>query len=62
MATVIKTTFKFRRGLAKDWASVNPVLSEGEPGWTLDTHVLKIGDGVSPWNDLTSISNGEVSE
>lgn len=51
----IKTTFQLRRGLAADWARVNPVLNPGEPGWVSDEHILKIGDGKTAWNDLTPI-------
>lgn len=57
MATVIKTTFKLRRGYAAKWAEVNPVLAEGEPGWALDTRVLKIGDGITPWNALPAVND-----
>lgn len=46
------TTIKLRRGTASQWSSVNPVLSYGEPGWERDTGVLKMGDGVTAWNDL----------
>ena len=52
---VPSTTFrrlKLRRDTASRWASVNPVLDEGEPGFELDSGRIKIGDGVTPWNDL----------
>ena len=63
MATeVITTTFQLKRGLASAWERVNPILAPGEPGWTLDTHVLKIGDGITLWNELSSISGGQVDE
>jgi hypothetical protein len=63
MATeVISTTFQLKRGLASAWERANPILAPGEPGWTLDTHVLKIGDGVTPWNELNSVSGAEVKE
>ena len=63
MATeVISTTFQLKRGLASAWERANPILAPGEPGWTLDTHVLKIGDGVTPWNGLDSISGAEIKE
>jgi len=63
MATeVISTTFQFKRGLANAWQKVNPILAAGEPGWTLDTHVLKIGDGTTPWNSLNAISGVEINE
>ena len=62
MATVINTTFQFKRGLAEAWGRVNPVLAAGEPGWTLDTHILKIGDGTTAWNGLPIINGVQISE
>ena len=62
MAQIIKTTFQLKRGLANSWDRANPILAQGEPGWTLDTHILKIGDGVTRWKDLTPISNSGISE
>ena len=62
MAEVIKTTFKLRRGLAAAWEEVNPILAQGEPGWALDTQVLKIGDGVNAWNDLRALGEVYISE
>ena len=63
MATqVLNTRFQLKRGLAQAWNKNNPVLAAGEPGWTLDTHVLKIGDGVTAWNDLESIGGGVINE
>ena len=52
--TVINTIFQLKRGVAEAWERNNPILQAGEPGWTLDTHVLKIGDGHTAWNDLPS--------
>jgi hyaluronoglucosaminidase len=34
------------------WESVNPTLAPGEPGCELDTHLLKMGDGVTDWQNL----------
>ena len=63
MATeVISTTFQFKRGLASAWQRVNPILAPGEPGWTLDTHILKIGDGITAWNDLDIITGVQIEE
>ena len=62
MATVLNTTFKFKRGTAARWAELNLVLEQGEPGWAIDTYVLKIGDGVTPWNDLPAISGIDINE
>lgn len=55
MATTINTTFKLKRGTAARWAEVNPILEVGEPGFVYDQNRLKIGDGVTPWNDLPYI-------
>ncbi len=42
----------FRNGTAAAATASNPVLREAEPGWEKDTNKLKIGDGVTAWNDL----------
>jgi hyaluronoglucosaminidase len=54
MSTVI-STFKFKRGTAERWKEVNPILQAGEPGFEIDSHKLKIGDGITPWKDLPYI-------
>lgn len=46
------TTIKLRRGTAAQWATANPVLSEGEPGFDETNNLLKIGDGSTSWADL----------
>lgn len=59
MATrIIKTTFQLRRGLKDVWKKNNPVLAYGEPGFELDTYRLKIGNGVTAWNDLGYFAAG----
>ena len=55
MATVLNTTFRLKRGTAARWAEVNPILDQGEPGFVYDENRLKIGDGVTHWNDLPYI-------
>lgn len=60
MAKIYKTTFKLRRGLAADWASVNPILSDGEPGFELDTFKLKIGNGTTNYNSLPYIADASA--
>lgn len=40
------------RGSAAAWAAANPVLASGELGVELDTQVVRIGDGASPFNSL----------
>lgn len=44
--------FRLRRGHTDEWAALDPVLSEGEPGVDLDTGALKVGDGITRWLDL----------
>ena len=41
-----------RRGTAAEWAAANPILDPGEIGFETDTFVIKLGDGVTPWNSL----------
>jgi hypothetical protein len=43
-------TFQFRRGLAAQWASANPVLAAGELGLETDTNKFKVGNGATGWN------------
>ena len=59
MATVVKTTFKLKRGSAARWEELNPILAQGEPGFAYDTNILKIGNGIDTWKDL-SIVNAEA--
>lgn len=56
MAEIIRTTFQFRRGYEATWKKNNPVLAQGEPGFVIDKNALKIGDGVTAWNNLKYIS------
>lgn len=58
----IKTIFLLRRGTAAEWAQVNPVLEQGEPGFAYDTKEFKIGDGITPWNDLGMANQDEFNE
>ena len=51
-------TLEFKRGTASKWTTVNPTLAPGEPGFELDTDTLKIGDGITPWNDLEVLRFG----
>lgn len=53
-------TFKLKRGLSTEWTDQNPILADGEPGVEKDTGLLKIGDGSTPWNDLSySVGGGD---
>lgn len=54
MTEVLEVRFRVRRGLTADWASLNPVLLDSEIGRESDSDPvrIKIGDGVTAWNDL----------
>lgn len=43
---------QFRRGTVTEWATANPILSQGEVGYEFDTGKFKVGNGSSPWNAL----------
>ena len=43
---------QIRRDTEIKWEINNPILLQGELGYTTDTHFMKIGDGVTPWNSL----------
>lgn len=61
--TVIKTTFQFRRGQAATWASKDPVLEYGEPGFESDTGRLKIGTSDKKhWSQLPYFGGGGVCQ
>ena len=55
MSTIINTIFRLKRGTAQRWEELNPILQQGEPGFVYDANLLKIGDGVTAWNDLPYI-------
>ena len=55
MAEVLRTTFQLRRGKEAAWKKNNPILASGEPGFVIDKNAIKIGDGVTAWNDLNYI-------
>jgi hypothetical protein len=41
-----------RRDTLGNWQANNPVLLSGEPSYVTDDGKLKIGDGITPWNQL----------
>jgi hypothetical protein len=49
---------QLRRGTAAEWAAVNPVLAQGEPGIETDTGKQKFGDGLTVWAGLAYASVG----
>lgn len=56
-ATATDKTILLKQDTAANWASVNPVLHQGEKGLETDTGKEKTGDGVTAWNSLGYICN-----
>jgi hypothetical protein len=54
-------TIQLKRDTAANWASVNPVMASGQPGYDTTNKLLKIGDGVTAWSSLTGIGAGTGS-
>lgn len=50
------TRIQQRRGTAAQWISNNPILALGEIGYDTTNQTIRIGDGVSAWNELDSVS------
>lgn len=46
----MSTTIRLRRGTSIAWATRNPILGTGEPGYETDTGRYKLGDGYTSWN------------
>ena len=55
MSTTVASTLKFKRATEARWEELNPILEQGEPGFVYNKHLLKIGDGITPWKDLPYI-------
>lgn len=53
---------QLRRGLAAQWASVNPILAEGELAVESDTRRFKVGDGTTVWNSLGYTSETNLGD
>lgn len=49
---------RFRGGTAAAMTAANPVLEAGEPGYTTDSGILKVGNGSTAWNSLLSVYTG----
>jgi hypothetical protein len=49
-------TIQVRRGTTAQWQATSRVLADGEFGFDTDLRLLKLGDGVSSWGSLPSVS------
>lgn len=60
--TVIKTRIQFRRDTTANWLLNKDVVpAAGEPCFDLDAKTLKIGDGTTTYENLSSIGGADVS-
>lgn len=50
-------TIKLRRGTAAQWATANPVLADGEPGYDETNDQIRIGNGSSAWSGLDPLDS-----
>lgn len=49
-----------RNALASEFVSVNPILLKGEIGVEIDANKMKVGNGITNWNDLQYISGNNL--
>lgn len=57
----LKTIMQFRRDTAANWLANKSIIpAEGEPCYDLDSKTLKIGDGVTTYENLPAIHTGEI--
>ena len=52
---ILNSQFILRRDTASNWALLNPILGNGEPGLDTTNLVLKVGDGVQTFSQLRGI-------
>lgn len=55
------STLQLKRGTSARWSELNPILEAGEPGFVTDKNIFKIGDGVTPFDQLEPIGNTDLS-
>lgn len=60
VAVAENTQMKQWRSTSADWATVNPVIGDGEFCWASDVKVLKMGDGSTPYNGLPKLYDGTL--
>ncbi len=48
----MNVAIKLKRDTAANWASANPILEDGQPGYDSTNNQIRIGNGVSTWSAL----------
>lgn len=57
----LNTVFQFKRDSADNWLANKDVIpAAGEPCYDLDSHILKIGDGTTTYENLPAMHVGEI--
>lgn len=51
------SAIQLRRGLDVEFQSSNITLASGEAAFATDTKIFKVGDGTTPWNNLSTPSS-----
>jgi hypothetical protein len=54
----VSVLMRLKRGLAAAWTSNNPVLADGEMGYSKDGGLIKVGNGTTAWADLPVLFSG----
>lgn len=57
---VLESRIQLRNDTAENWSAANPVLLKGEVGIEINTRKIKVGDGISTWENLKYISDDIV--
>jgi hypothetical protein len=60
--TQYPSVFQARVDTYSSWSSLNPILARGQSGYESDTDKLKIGDGITSWNDLDYVTSPNIIE
>lgn len=56
----LNSIIKIKRDTSANWETIDPVLALGEIAYDTTNNKLKVGDGISEWNNLDYISNGST--
>lgn len=59
--SVLNAKIVLRNDTSINWKTINPILIKGEIGIEMDSKKMKVGDGMSAWNDLDYLAGDEIS-
>ena len=58
----VKAIIQLRRATESQWIDKNPILREGEPAFSIDKMMFKIGNGTAHWSELPYIPRTITSD